>query len=440
MAYTEDLCEGGIITSSDGYLGRDAYKMFDNIIGDWSVSSFQTYKDANAFLGYQFSAPKAISKYVLTSSNGGPTSAWTAWVLQGSVDGIVWEEVHNVPESRDWGMNESRTFVFENTTSYLYYKFIPSNNQGSDWYAMCELEMMASTIPKPASNIYHRKRGDNLRGKAAEGFIRPTIAEFFTSMDFEEIIPPVTGTGGIITEITDNDINYRVHTFLDDGIFTPGGDLDVEYLVVAGGGGSSGHIYGAGGGAGGFRTGFEAVTAQQSYNVIIGDGGAGGISHTIGAYNGGNSMFSSILSLGGGSPGPYGAAGKNGGSGGGGTAGGGLGTPGQGNDGGDGTSGGAGGGGGGGGASEVGAYGVDGVGGNGGDGLSSSITGVLTWYAGGGGGATTSISQGTGGVGGGGASNVNGTANTGGGAGARSGAAGDGFIGGSGIVVIRYAI
>jgi len=109
----------------------------------------------------------------------------------------------------------------------------------------------------------------------------------------------------------------------------------VEYLVVAGGGGSSSNISG-GGGAGGFRTasGF-AVTAGSALTVTVGAGGALG-------FNGADSVFSSITSVGGGAGGDNSTyVGKDGGSGGG--AGrianstphaGGLGTSGQGNNGG----------------------------------------------------------------------------------------------------------
>jgi len=53
-------------------------------------------------------------------------------------------------------------------------------------------------IKIPTSNIYHTKK-TKMRGKAAEGFIRPTITEFFTSKDFEEILktPPPTVIGQI---------------------------------------------------------------------------------------------------------------------------------------------------------------------------------------------------------------------------------------------------
>jgi len=234
--------------------------------------------------------------------------------------------------------------------------------------------------------------------------------------------------------------------------------LNVDYLVVAGGGGTRADSPG-GAGAGGLRTsygsnsggGSSAETALSlikatNYTVTVGAGGAA-------LSNGINSVFSTITSnaggRGGGSPGGGGNAnyiGGNGGSGGGGagglySAGFGSGTANQGYNGG--TSGQTGlpganyPGGGGGGAAQVGETPGSGntAGGDGGTGLAVSITGTSVYYAGGGAGSGSN-SQGAGGNGGGGAGSAggsnNGTANTGGGAGGLNAA------GGSGVVILRY--
>jgi len=270
-----------------------------------------------------------------------------------------------------------------------------------------------------------------------------------------------TGGSSITTDGT-----YWYHTFYSSGTFTPTEAITADYLVVAGGGG--GGRLGGGGGAGGFRTSIGgsglSLTASTNYTVTVGSGGAGG---TAGAGSAGSdSVFSSITSTGGGYGGEFdGGTGGNGGSGGGAgadstspAAAGGSGntpstSPSQGNNGGTAFAGasGSGSGGGGGGASAVGSNGTSGVGGNGGAGTASSITGSSVTYAGGGGGgAWNGSGSSTGGAGGGGAgtaTNTTGTAGTanlggGGGAGGFSSASGygSGAAGGSGIVVIRYAV
>ncbi|MDD4409693.1 MAG: hypothetical protein PHW52_03540 [Candidatus Pacebacteria bacterium] len=230
----------------------------------------------------------------------------------------------------------------------------------------------------------------------------------------------------IYTETIDG--NYIVGTFTLAGStsastswIAPAGVTSVEYLVVAGGG-SSGNTYntflGAGGGGGGeVKTGLLNVTPGNSYFTTVGSGGF-------------NSIFSNITALAGVS-----GSGRNGGMSGNGYSGGS----------GSGDSGGGGGAGGGGNVSIGGngaAVGGNYQGGNGGNGVLSLISGFNVYYGGGGGGGSYGGSPGTGGIGGGGngttGNGSSGGANTGGGAG--GGRASYSFLGGSGIVIIRYSI
>ena len=277
------------------------------------------------------------------------------------------------------------------------------------------------------------------------------------------------------------DGNYWYHTFKTSGTFLLQQPTSVDYLVVAGGGG--GNAYGSGGGAGGLRSTVTAtggggslesalLMSPGSHTVIVGAGGSAGSTSPANSSNGSNSVFSTITSTGGG--GVLTSTGQTGGSGGGsnfvsagyGNGNGGAGTAGQGF---------AGGasqdlamypGGGGGGAGAVGTTGTYGnpsgtVGGAGGVGIATSISGSSVYYAGGGGGGlwynTGGYASNTGGAGGNGGGGrgpagagvhdaQSGTANTGGGgggSGSSSGSAGalqQSGNGGSGIVIVRYAV
>lgn len=308
----------------------------------------------------------------------------------------------------------------------------------------------------PSGNTFSQYSSFSLYGLAAVG-TTPTRA------------PKATGGSIIQTDGT-----YWYHAFLASGTFTPAVGLTCDYLVVAGGGaggGSNGTSQSSGGGgAGGYRAtvgtsggGGSAESALSlasgtAYTVTI---GAGGTCAANSATNGNNSVFSSITSTGGGKGGgtiaPPDYAAAIGGSGGGGTYNGAFrtgaaGTANQGYAGGDAqnTSGGTGGGGGGGGAGAVGGTGNTSVGGAGGAGLNgvsawatATATGASGYYAGGGGASRFNGSAGAGGSGGGGAGGANtvgsaATANTGSGGGAGSNAIGGN--GGSGIVIIRYAV
>ena len=300
---------------------------------------------------------------------------------------------------------------------------------------------------------------------------------FNTDLGFTEVydgtewIADVTGfvaEGGTVATITDGGVTYKVHTFTSSGTFNVIADsVQVEYLVVAGGGSGGSRWHGAGGGAGGYRS---SVTGESSgggasaeskltltantYTVTIGAGGAAVNGDNVNGNQGSPSVFGAITSTGGGYGASYPSPGGSGGSGGGGAGSpstpqaGGSGTFGQGFAGGAGDNeDGNGNGGGGGGAGAVGQA-ADGVnGGNGGDGVASEITGFSVIRAGGGGGAGTynGGSSGLGGAGGGGSAatpGVAGAVNTGGGGGGADSSSTSVFsgAGGSGIVIIRYPI
>jgi hypothetical protein len=220
------------------------------------------------------------------------------------------------------------------------------------------------------------------------------------------------GTNGV------NGTRYFVQRFTTTGSSTwtvPNGVTSVDVLVIGGGGGA-GHNSGGGGSGGGVSS-QTGVAVSGTVNVVVGAGGAGGASNANG-LNGGVSTFGSISTLGG-----NGGRGFTAGAGGASVSGSGAG--------GQGSSG----------------SGVAGT--RGSDGPLSAITGTSTNYAGGGGGGGWILTSagGVGGAGGGGAGGGSagaagnaGTANTGGGGGSSSQSGSISGAGGSGIVVVRYAL
>ena len=216
----------------------------------------------------------------------------------------------------------------------------------------------------------------------------------------------------------------------------PPGVTSVEYLVVGGGGGSGGGFDNSGGGGGGggiVHTGtLNNVVPGREYTVVVGDGGDGGISlrgppssETNGS-KGGDSVFASIESLGGG--GGYGSRQYSG-------TGSSVSFDVSGNliasTGGSGGGGGKGGNGGGGNTSNGNNNEGSRTGGIGGLGISSSISGSAVIYGVGGRGADAGIFNAA----------VSGAPNTGNGArggGTSSSAQTNGAKGGSGIVILKY--
>ena len=267
------------------------------------------------------------------------------------------------------------------------------------------------------------------------------------------------GSGGTITTSG----AYTIHTFTSGGTFSVPTARDVEVLVVGGGGGGGkaepnpGGDGAGGGGAGGliYRASFPAA---GHIAVVIGSGGNGSTSNINRGANGNNTVFGTLMAIGGGGGGSDNDSptninkGADGGSGGGAansynqTTLASNGTSEQGNPGGGAsqtTT--ARGGSGGGGAGAAGVTRTSQVGGAGGTGAAYSIlNGSSVYYAGGGGGGGNSTTGGAGGTGGGGAggnsagTGASGAANSGGGGGGGGANGGNGGNGGSGIVIVKY--
>ena len=274
----------------------------------------------------------------------------------------------------------------------------------------------------------------------------------------------ITASGGSVATIS----GYKVHYFYSSGTFSiTNGTGVVEYLVVGGGGGSPGYNeyapYGEGGGGGGGAVSFGTMTlGAGNYSVGVGAGASiSGYDYGIGIWPPGNSgqqsSFNGAVASGGGGGGSgqqnavaYGYHyGRPGGCGGGGAGNyinnfAGTGGLGRGFNGYVGNSGFKGAdasptgvwsglnfGGGGGGAGEVGGRGSPDPR-KGGTGYLSYITGAAAYYGGGGGAMSNAGGAGGGGTG------TGGQVNTGGGAGSANGLGS--LTGGSGIVIVRYAV
>jgi hypothetical protein len=387
----------------------------------------------------------------------------------------------------------SGTGYFANTTSAAFTITLPTSPSAGDIVAVRDYAQTFAT-----NNLTIGRNSSNIDGSAADlslntngqaiTLVYVDGTQGWKSVNSNEIVGGprfLTATGGTIVCCGD----YRTHIFTGPGNFqvtcagNPLGSNTVDYLVIAGGGGTA--VNGGGGGAGGFRTansyGLPAPTTSplatptalpvsaQVYPITVGAGGTGaGPYPCTGNTPGSPSIFSTIVSAGGGraadqcvtSNGDPGGSG-GGGRGPGGTAGAGNTPPvsppqGQPGGPGDGTNVWASGGGAGGAGISC-APQVGGIGSY----ISDTFIGPTApsygtpgpvgstrYFAGGGGGANqgpTSGSTHAGGAGGGGTgaavdttNNTAGTTNTGGGGGAGNGGSGAGAAGGSGIVIIRY--
>lgn len=149
------------------------------------------------------------------------------------------------------------------------------------------------------------------------GRVASDVAEVRVQQGFVSsyaIVASVTGNP-TIHDYSNAEGNWRAYEWRGDGGFTLSAPGDVDYLMVAGGGGAGGKSYspGAGGGAGGLLQG-QVYLAAGVQSLTIGLGGLGGYS-TIEAAKGSNTVALGLTAYGGGAADETTAANRNGGSG-----------------------------------------------------------------------------------------------------------------------------
>lgn len=188
--YTIDLCEGGTASAIGHWSSWTAANAFDN-----NPNTGWHYTGAfPSWLQYQFTEPKKIAKYTITSRYLHNSQVPRDWTFQGSNNESDWDVLDtHVDDHGLWDGVYKVEFPITNSTSYEYYRIVITRDNGTP--SLMEVEMMEKIVTNPyirpdtMSELFNvvSRRG-NIRGKAAEGFVRPTIKQFFMSVpDYIEV-------------------------------------------------------------------------------------------------------------------------------------------------------------------------------------------------------------------------------------------------------------
>jgi len=209
--YSIDLCEGGIATAIAGFDYRGTPEhAFDGIIdthylGDLQRGWLHTTTGTN-WIQYQFTEAKKIEKVRILSYEHNGQESIKDFTIQASNTGVFGGEevllftgqdpektIKDIYDPSHWYDCE-----FSNSNLYIYYRIVVTShwpgNAGNNRH-INEIEMMEKVQsgtpyirPDNITGLYNISSSGILRGKASEGFIRPTIKQFFTSENFEEIV------------------------------------------------------------------------------------------------------------------------------------------------------------------------------------------------------------------------------------------------------------
>ncbi|THU36934.1 hypothetical protein FAM09_18395 [Niastella caeni] len=131
---------GGIITAQYANTGNSA-ENYPAVIDNSTATKYFISGKTALWIQYQSTVAATVIKYTLTSANDVPARDPRNWTLQASNDSVTWVSL----DSRTNETFETRflikTFTFENTTPYLYYRLNITANNGATGTQLAEWEI-----------------------------------------------------------------------------------------------------------------------------------------------------------------------------------------------------------------------------------------------------------------------------------------------------------
>ena len=101
---------------------------------------------ATSWVQFSYIPPQIWDKYEITSGNDVPNRDPKNWTIQASNDGVNWT-ILDTKTNQSWAeRNDTKTYTFNNTNAYFYYKWDISNNNGDVYFQSSEFTFSGPII------------------------------------------------------------------------------------------------------------------------------------------------------------------------------------------------------------------------------------------------------------------------------------------------------
>lgn len=121
--------------------GEGSKKLVDQ---DINTKFLQAGFDGTQRCTFELKTPQVVGAYTLTSGNDAPDRDPRFWILQGSLDGIQYTDLHTVTVCPWLNTNEkdsrgvTKLFHFDNYIAYKFYRLYIKSNRGSRVFQLAE--------------------------------------------------------------------------------------------------------------------------------------------------------------------------------------------------------------------------------------------------------------------------------------------------------------
>ncbi|QDW27948.1 PKD domain-containing protein [Pedobacter sp. KBS0701] len=109
--------------------------------GDITTKFLQAGFDGTQRCTFELATPQVVGAYTLTSGNDAEDRDPRYWILQGSIDGIQYTDLHTVTTCPWANSNERRVtkrYYFDNFVAYKFYRLYIKANRGSRVFQLSE--------------------------------------------------------------------------------------------------------------------------------------------------------------------------------------------------------------------------------------------------------------------------------------------------------------
>lgn len=109
--------------------------------GDTKTKFLQAGFDGTQRCTFELTTPQVVGAYTLTSGNDAEDRDPRFWILQGSLDGIQYTDLHTVtvcPWPNQGERNVTKRYYFDNFVAYKFYRLYIKANRGSRVFQLSE--------------------------------------------------------------------------------------------------------------------------------------------------------------------------------------------------------------------------------------------------------------------------------------------------------------
>jgi hypothetical protein len=124
------------------------YVFDDNLFTKWLQLG-----DSDLWIGHHFPQGQVINYYAITSGDDVPGRDPQNWRLEGSMDGVSWDQLDIQAEQEFPSRRERKLYKLDNNISYQYYRLYITTNHGADAIQIQELEFIG--LDSQADFIYN---------------------------------------------------------------------------------------------------------------------------------------------------------------------------------------------------------------------------------------------------------------------------------------------